>query len=92
MTLGVSTNLILWVWAENIHWMWWNVFGFFITSSVALIVSSMNVSVNGPSQKQIRELTLSPNEIVDREWKWMPIYGFLVLYFIFIMTFVMFLN
>lgn len=31
LTLGFITNLMLWKWAPNVSWLWWNVIGFAIT-------------------------------------------------------------
>jgi SSS family transporter len=38
---GVLVNAYLWLFAEQIFWFWWNVAGFFVATSVALVCSSI---------------------------------------------------
>lgn len=37
---GVMANIFLWLFAEHVFWFWWNVSGFVLTSTLALIVST----------------------------------------------------
>ena len=83
---GVAFNLTLWVGFSHIHWMWWNVFGFLITSSVALSASAMWPLAPSKLSAEIDALTLTAANVVERERKWLPVYILLVLYFIGVLT------
>lgn len=39
LILGFLSNLLLWVYAPNISWLWWNVIGFVVTWCSALVAS-----------------------------------------------------
>jgi SSS family solute:Na+ symporter len=42
LVLGVGFNIILWQFYENeVSWLWWNVFGFFITYVLGLLISQV---------------------------------------------------
>ncbi len=89
---GVAFNLVLWLGFPRVHWMWWNVFGFLVAVATALAVTAISHSRVGPPLREVEALTLGANDIVDRERGWTPIYGFLVLYFICLITLLMLLN
>jgi len=48
LLLGVGFNIFLWQFYGNeVSWLWWNVFGFFITFILGLIISSINKATEG---------------------------------------------
>jgi len=43
LLLGVGFNIFLWqFYGSEVSWLWWNVFGFFITFILGLLISSIN--------------------------------------------------
>ena len=46
---GVGVNLICWLGAFPLHWMWWNLIGFTVASIVAFFVPGGNASALPPS-------------------------------------------
>ena len=41
LLLGVALNLYLWLFEPQVFWMWWNLIGFVVTISVAVVVSTV---------------------------------------------------
>ena len=81
---GVVFNLVLWVFFTAIHWMWWNVCGFFVTSIVSLAISFFT-NHNPNKADEISSLTLNFKQIATREKQWLPVYWLLALYFVLIL-------
>ena len=48
LLLGVGFNIFLWhFYGNEVSWLWWNVFGFFITFILGLIISSIYKATEG---------------------------------------------
>ena len=65
---GVALNLFLWLGFEDIYWMWWNLFGFLMTSVVALVVSAI---ITSPQPEDVGEYVLNWNGILKEERRWL---------------------
>jgi SSS family solute:Na+ symporter len=78
--VGVLTNVVLWlVFDEHLYWMWWNVSGLVVAIAFTLVASRFTAA---PAPEKLERTTLSFADIPGREKKWIPTYGFLVLYFV----------
>ncbi len=84
---GVAFNIYLWQGQPQIFWMWWNVFGCFVTMVVAYGASFL-----GPSQdpEKVKQFIIWDSPHAANEKKWIPKYAVLVVYF-FIMLLVAYL-
>jgi Na+/proline symporter len=51
--VGVVTNLILWLFFENIFWFWWNAIGFVMTSTMCVLVSRFTRHLNHLEKRAI---------------------------------------
>lgn len=89
---GVSTNIVLWTGFENIHWMWWNLFGFAAAAGVALTVSMLKPAAPDQYPPDLDKLTLTAGQIAERERGWWPVYGLLLVYFVAILSLLLMLN
>lgn len=78
---GVIYNIYLWQFQPQIHWMWWNAFGFFVAAGITYIVSLMTAP---PPPEKVDNYTLNAAAFAE-EKKWLPGYALLVGYFIFMM-------
>ena len=83
---GVALNLFLWLGFEDIYWMWWNLFGFLVTSVVALGVSAM---VTSPQPEDVGEYVLNWSNILKEERRWIPTYALLIFYFVLMLAFML---
>ncbi|MCP4581529.1 MAG: sodium/solute symporter [candidate division Zixibacteria bacterium] len=41
LVAGVTLNIVLWLFFKDISWMWWNVFGFFVSGLIGYFVSTL---------------------------------------------------
>jgi len=80
---GVLFNLILWIFAPGIFWMWWNLTGLVVTLVVNAVVSRLTTP---PTEDQIKRYTLSGTGLLAKEKSWIPVYGALFGYFVFIVA------
>jgi len=77
---GVGVNLALYlVFGEALYWMWWNLTGLVGAVLITTIVSRLMAP---PDPEQVKRTTLSLRDVPERERKWMPTYGLLLLYFV----------
>lgn len=86
---GVAFNIILWLMAPNIYWMWWNLFGLAVSVIVTLII---NAFTKKQHHKNISQYTLTGSGILQYERKWIKVYIGLFAYFIFILIFMIVIN
>jgi SSS family solute:Na+ symporter len=77
--LGVGANCVLWLWAAEMYWMWWNVTGLIVAVVTTAGVSRM---LPPPDPKQLEGTTLRLSGIAARERGWAKPYLGLVVYFI----------
>ena len=82
---GVGLNLVLWVFFDSIHWMWWNLIGCAVTTGVAFLVSGMIDGATGDTDTY----TLSRKGILERERPWLKSYVALGLYFVAMLVFLL---
>ncbi len=76
--LGLAGNALLWIYAPNISWLWWNVIGFFVTLVVAMVVSRF---FEAPSYEKISELVWKKGDLkheTQSKVKWWRYYVALV--------------
>jgi SSS family solute:Na+ symporter len=86
---GVSGNLILWIFAGQINWMWWNVFGCLVTVAITYMVSILKKkSGTAPVEKYM----LRRADIFKAERTWMPVYLLLIFYFILMLAFLIVIS
>ena len=76
---GVVFNLFLWVTSPGVHWMWWNLFGFVVTTAVALPLSRILTSAESGD---IKGYVLEWKVMRKYERSWLPAYAMLVAYFL----------
>ncbi|MCH2156061.1 MAG: sodium/solute symporter [Opitutales bacterium] len=60
LILGFSTNVLLWNFAPDISWLWWNVVGFFVASG-----SAISVSLFKPARNVAKEL-MAPGKVIPK--------------------------
>lgn len=78
---GVAVNIVFWLWIPSVHFLWWNFIGFAVTAGLAQLVST------GPVASEILErYTLRRAQIAEEERAWLPSYGILVGFFVFILA------
>ena len=75
---GVAFNLYLWLGWPEIHWMWWNMFGFVVTTAVALLISRLTQPA---FIKNIDPYVLDGSRFIKEERPWVPVYLGLCAYF-----------
>jgi SSS family solute:Na+ symporter len=80
---GVGFNLLLWLTAPGIYWMWWNFFGFLIAAGVSFLVSKVDRSL---PPDNISGYVLQGTGLLKEERQWLPAYAILILYFLAILT------
>ena len=61
---GLICNALLWKFAPEVSWLWWNVFGFFVAFGVGTVVSK----VTGGNTKDLTGLVWYPG--VDKEFNY----------------------
>ena len=59
LAVGVLFNLYLWKFQPGVSWMWWNAFGFLLSSTVSLVLSYVF-----PLKGDVSAYTLSPGDIL----------------------------
>ncbi len=59
LILGFTVNLLLWLFAPNISWLWWNLIGFAVTWIIALLVSIALPSTTSPPYTETLKFTTS---------------------------------
>ena len=64
LILGLISNAILWKFAPEVSWLWWNVFGFAVAFGVGLVVSK----ATGGNTKELEGLVWHPG--VDKEFNY----------------------
>ncbi|MFP4497010.1 MAG: sodium:solute symporter family transporter [Vulcanimicrobiota bacterium] len=80
---GVGINVVLWLAAPQIFWMWWNLTGFVVAVVTALLVS---FATEEPDYEKIDKFIIwNSDELIQKEKKWIPQYLILVGYFFLIL-------
>ena len=79
---GVGVNLLLWVGAERVFWMWWNLSGLVVAVVVTVFGSLL---LAPPRPEQLARTTLSLAEVARRERPWLRMHAGLALYFVLIL-------
>jgi SSS family solute:Na+ symporter len=86
---GVAGNLVLWIFAAQIHWMWWNLSGCLLTFALTYVISLLKVEPqSSPADKYI----LSAYDILKNERSWFPVYLSLIFYFILMLSLLIFIS
>ncbi len=76
--VGFIANLLLWKYAPDISWLWWNVIGFFITYISGFILSLVKAA---PDYKMIQVALYQRGSVKDdKTQNWKPYYLVLTLY------------
>ena len=88
LVIGVTANILCWLLITELHWMWWNVSGFFITSVLALIITKFNLT---PKPSINADLTLNYAKIWKREKDSLPLHISLALYFFIILLVIIYI-
>jgi len=83
ISAGVGFNLVLWLAAPGVYWMWWNMTGFLAAAGISYVVSRFDPV--GPS-RDISRFVHTGSDLLKQERRWWPAYGVLVLYFCLMMT------
>ena len=80
---GVGFNLVLWLAAPGVYWMWWNMTGFLMAAGISYVVSLF-----GPfaQPKNFSRYVLRGSDLLEAERDWWPVYGVLILYFCLMIT------
>ncbi len=80
---GVGFNLVLWLAAPDVYWMWWNMTGFLMAAGISYVVSLF-----GPfaRPKNFSRYVLRGSDLLEAERDWWPVYGVLILYFFLMIT------
>jgi len=83
--LGFSINLLLWKFAPQVSWLWWNVIGCAVTFSVGYLLS---FAFTPPSEEQIKGLTFTGEAAAMAlgSNKWRKYYYILAGYSVFILA------
>jgi SSS family solute:Na+ symporter len=81
--IGVGFNLTLWATRPDIHWMWWNLFGFTITAGIGFLIGAFNQK-RAPTG--IGRFILDYRQLTSPEAKWVPLYFGLIGYFVLIVS------
>jgi SSS family solute:Na+ symporter len=81
---GVGFNLVLWVGFEGVFWMWWNFTGCVVAMLVALGVSLAKPQMAKGYPSAL--LLLWDTDVWKEERKWLPAYGALIAFFIFMLV------
>lgn len=78
LIVGLTANAILWKFAPQVSWLWWNVFGFVVAFSVGAIVSK----VTGGTQKDLTGLVWyrGVDKEFDYEVNWPARYRVMAMY------------
>lgn len=86
---GVAFNLGLWLFLPEVFWMWWNFTGLLVavvvTAGVSRVWGSVDPAVVG-------KYTLAGSGFLRGERLWRPAYFLLVLYCVFLVSLLLFLN
>ena len=85
---GIAFNLFLWLGIPGLHWMWWNVFGFFTATMITFAISLIKTS---RCEKDISRYVLRWHGIIEKERSWVPEYIVLIVYFFVILSFLILL-
>ena len=80
---GVGLNLILWLTAPGVYWMWWNLFGFLTAAGVSFIVG---IADRSPRSGDISNYVLPGSGMLAEERRWLPTYALLFFYFLVILA------
>ena len=78
LVIGLIGNAILWKFAPQVSWLWWNVIGFFVAFGVGVVVSK----ATGGTQKDLAGLVWYRGvaQEFDYEVNWPKRYGIMVGY------------
>lgn len=79
---GVILNLTLWLFVPQVHFFWWNLFGFVATVEVCALASLLGP---GPERRVIEGYTLRGAGMWAEERQWIPTYLVLVAAFLVIL-------
>lgn len=74
---GVSVNMWLWLFHEDVYWMWWNLIGCVVTTLVTFTFSYLKP---GPNDHVLINYTLTRQNTLAVERKWLPAYILLAVY------------
>ncbi len=77
LLVGVGTNLMLWLFRPDVHWMWWNVFGLSVAIAVTAVVSRFTPAA--PPEK-VAAYTLCRSSVWEETKQWWRSYAVLGLY------------
>ncbi len=80
---GVGLNIFFWLSNAPLHWMWWNLIGFFVTVLVAYPISFFS---ERPSLEVVQKYTLRGSGILSQQKGWIGAYMGLFSYFVFILS------
>jgi len=80
---GVGFNLLLWLTAPGIYWMWWNLFGFLVVTGVCFLFARLDRSTRS---EDISGYVLPGTGLLKSERQWLPAYAILILYFFLILA------
>jgi SSS family solute:Na+ symporter len=89
VVIGITTNLVLWIWFPGIFWMWWNLFGLLVAVLTSYVVSLLTSSrlPEGASR-----YTLSGSGFFRDQTLWQRGYSFLLIYFLALLVIVFALD
>ncbi|MEO1173546.1 MAG: hypothetical protein AAFX94_16065, partial [Myxococcota bacterium] len=84
---GVGLNLVLWVFADSVHWMWWNAIGFAVTAALAIGLAQLFPNRRPNTVPTLTDVVGSPR--FERAYGVLLVY-FLVILFLVLATYVVF--
>ncbi len=76
LLLGFTTNLLCWQFLPNVSWLWWNLFGFVITTTFGYMLS-----FRGASSVEGLTWSLTRFQSIDFKVNWTPRYIALLIWF-----------
>lgn len=92
LCMGVIINIVLWLAAPKLHWMWWNLIGFASTSLIALVLTKLIPALPSEHSRDFKSLTLSWKNIAVRDKQWRSAYAWLIAYFMVITIVILLLR
>ncbi len=83
VSAGVVANLCLWLFNINIHWMWWNLWGFVLTILTSEII---NLFITTPQTNHSEMVTINLKSYLKNQKGWYKYYLLLFGYFLFMIA------